>query len=92
MKADEIDENMVEFHDAFVTALEDFIVDSVEIAENEFDLEASDAFSMMASRMMFIVVRGVIKGNVTKESFIKTMEDVFDITKLSLSEPEGGLN
>ena len=46
---------------------------------------------MIASRMMFIVIRGVIKGNVSKESFLKTMEEVYDVTKLTLAEPEGGL-
>lgn len=91
MSEPEIDEAMVEFHEAFVEALDDFIVNSVEIGEKEFDLDSSDAFSMMASRMMFIVVRGVIKGKVSKESFLKTMEEVYDITKLTLAEPEGGL-
>lgn len=86
-----IDEAMVEFHEAIVDALDDFIVSSVEIGEQEFGLDSSDAFSMIASRMMFIVIRGVIKGNVSKESFLKTMEEVYDVTKLTLVEPEGGL-
>jgi hypothetical protein len=86
-----IDESMVEFHEAIVDALDDFIVSSVEAGEQEFGLDSSDAFSMIASRMMFIVVRGVIKGKVSKESFLKTMEEVYDITKLTLAEPEGGL-
>lgn len=86
-----IDEAMVEFHEAIVDALDDFIVSSVEIGEQEFGLDSSDAFSMIASRMMFIVIRGVIKGNVSKESFLKTMEEVYDVTKLTLAEPEGGL-
>ena len=91
MNEPDINPDMVQFHEAFVEALDDFIIASVEVGENEFDLQASDAFSMMASRMMFIVVRGVVKGNVSKESFIKTMEDVYDITKLTLAEPEGGI-
>jgi|SanBayMetagenome_1026888.scaffolds.fasta_scaffold24649_5 hypothetical protein len=86
-----IDEAMVEFHEAIVDALDDFIVSSVEIGEQEFGLDSSDAFSMIASRMMYIVIRGVIKGNVSKESFLKTMEEVYDVTKLTLAEPEGGL-
>ena len=91
MNDPDINPNMVEFHEAFVEALDEFILHSVEVGENDFDLEVPDAFSMMASRMMFIIVRGVIKGGVPKESFIKTMEDVYDITKLTLAEPEGGL-
>ena len=91
MKDNEVDQDMIDFHEAFVDALDDFIMHSVEAGENEFNLKASDAFSMMASRMMFLIVRGVIKGNVTKESFMKTMEDVYDITKLTLAEPEGGI-
>jgi hypothetical protein len=87
----EIDESMVEFHEAIVEALDEFIVESVEVGEQEFGLDSSDSFSMIASRMMFIVVRGVIKGKVSKESFLKTMEEVYDITKLTLAEPEGGL-
>jgi hypothetical protein len=86
-----IDEAMVEFHEAIVDALDDFIVSSVEVGEQEFGLDSSDAFSMIASRMMYIVIRGVIKGNVSKESFLKTMEEVYDVTKLTLAEPEGGL-
>ena len=86
-----IDEAMVEFHEAIVDALDDFIVSSVEIGEQEFGLDSSDAFSMIASSMMYIVIRGVIKGNVSKESFLKTMEEVYDVTKLTLAEPEGGL-
>lgn len=91
MSEPEIQQEMVEFHEAFVEALDDFIVQSVEIAENEFDLEASDAFSMMASRMLFVVVRGAVKGGSTKESFLDIIGNVYDMTKLALSEPEGGL-
>lgn len=91
MSEPEIQQEMVEFHEAFVEALDDFIVQSVEIAENEFDLEASDAFSMMASRMLFVVVRGAVKGGSTKESFLDIIGNVYDMTKLAISEPEGGL-
>ena len=91
MTEHEIDEDLVEFHHAFVEALDDFIVQSVEIAEKEFDVEASDAFSMMASRMLFVVVRGAVKGGSKKESFLETIGNIYDITKLALSEPEGGL-
>ena len=87
----EIDKDLVEFHHAFVDALDDFIIQSVEVAEKEFDVEASDAFSMMASRMLFVVVRGAIKGGSTKESFLDIIGNVYDMTKLALSEPEGGL-
>lgn len=86
---DEIAQEMVDFHEAFVEALDEFIVQSVEIAENEFDLEPSDAFSMMASRMMFIVIRGVIKGGTSKEVFLNTLGVVYEVTELALSEPEG---
>ena len=91
MSEPEIQQEMVEFHEAFVEALDDFIVQSVEIAENEFDLEPSDAFSMMASRMLFIVVRGAVKGGSGKESFLDIISNVYDMTKLAISEPEGGL-
>lgn len=91
MSEPEIQQEMIDFHEAFVEALEDFIVQSVEIAENEFDLEPSDAFSMMASRMLFIVVRGAVKGGSTKESFLDIISNVYDMTKLAISEPEGGL-
>ena len=91
MSEPEIQQEMIDFHEAFVEALEDFIVQSVEIAENEFDLEPSDAFSMMASRMLFIVVRGAVKGGSGKESFLDIISNVYDMTKLALSEPEGGL-
>lgn len=91
MSEPEIDENMVEFHKAFVDALDEFIGQSVEVAENDYDLEASDAFSMMASRMLFMIVRGAIKGGASKESLIETIATAYDITKLALSEPEGGL-
>ena len=91
MSEPEIQQEMIDFHEAFVDALDDFIVQSVEIAENEFDLEPSDAFSMMASRMLFIVVRGAVKGGSGKESFLDIISNVYDMTKLALSEPEGGL-
>ena len=91
MSEPEIQQEMIDFHEAFVDALDDFIVQSVEIAENEFDLEPSDAFSMMASRMLFIVVRGAVKGGSTKESFLDIISNVYDMTKLAISEPEGGL-
>jgi len=91
MSEPEIQQEMIDFHEAFVEALEDFIVQSVEIAENEFDLEPSDAFSMMASRMLFIVVRGAVKGGSTKESFLDIISNVYEMTKLAISEPEGGL-
>jgi len=91
MSEPEIQQEMIDFHEAFVEALEDFIVQSVEIAENEFDLEPSDAFSMMASRMLFIVVRGAVKGGSGKESFLDIISNVYDMTKLAISEPEGGL-
>lgn len=91
MSETDINPDMMDFHEEFVEALEDFIVQSVEIGENEFDLEASDAFSMMASRMMFVVVRSVIKGGVPQEIFIKTIEDLYEVTKLALTEPEGGI-
>ena len=87
----EIDEGMVEFHDAFVEALDDFVLQSVEVAENEFDLDANDAFSMMASRMLFMVIRGAVKGGAAKETFLETIATAYDITKLALSETEGGL-
>lgn len=91
MSNPEVNENMVEFHHAFVESLDEFIIDSVEIGESKYDLEASDAFSMMASRMMFVVVRGIVKGGCSKDSFIETLEHVYEVTKLSLAEPEGGL-
>lgn len=91
MSEPEIQQEMIDFHEAFVDALDDFIVQSVEIAENEFDLEPSDAFSMMASRMLFIVVRGAVKGGSGKESFLDIISNVYDMTKLAISEPEGGL-
>lgn len=91
MSEPEIQQEMIDFHEAFVEALDDFIVQSVEIAENEFELEPSDAFSMMASRMLFVIVRGAVKGGSTKESFLDIIGNVFDMTKLALSEPEGGL-
>lgn len=91
MKDPEINENMVEFHHAFTEALDDFIVQSVTIAEDEFDLESTDAFSMMASRMMFIVIRGAVKGGASKESVLETLGTAYEIVKLALSEPEGGL-
>lgn len=91
MSEPEIQQEMIDFHEAFVYALDDFIVNSVEVAENEFDLEPSDAFSMMATRMLFVVVRGAVKGGSTKESFLDIIGNVFDMTKLAISEPEGGL-
>lgn len=91
MKKDEVHQDMIDFHEAFVDALDEFIMQSVEAGEEGFNLKASDAFSMMASRMMFLIVRGVIKGGVTKQSFLKTMEDVYDITNLTFSKPEGGI-
>lgn len=91
MMEHEIHENMLEFHNAFVDALDDFIVQSVELAESEFDLEQSNAFSMMASRMLFIVVRGAVKGGSTKADFLDIISKVYEMTQLALTEPEGGL-
>lgn len=91
MNEPEIKESMVEFHEEFVEALDAFIVKSVEIGEEEFDLDPNDAFSMIASRMLFIVIRGAVKGGATKETLMETISTAFDITKLSLAEPEGGV-
>lgn len=78
-----------EFFETFSVALHSFLQEGMEVAREECGLSEQAAFSIMASKMLMLVVTGIINGGASKDSFLKMSNELFDKLTLELAEYEG---